>query len=49
MEFWRNWIENTKISVAGNVSHNICSEGHFTTIGRFPYWSPLVTGDCVGL
>jgi len=41
IELWRNWLENTKDSVARIIFHNICSDGHFTTIGRFPYWSPL--------
>ena len=44
-EFWRNWIEDTKVSVARNVSHNICSHGHFSTsIGRpFPQLRTVIT------
>ena len=42
IEFWRNWIENTKVSVARNMSRSIYSDGHFsTTIGRLPCWSAL--------
>jgi len=42
IEFWRNWIKNTKVSVARSMSLSICSDGHFfTTIGRLPYWIAL--------
>ena len=38
---------NTKVSVARNMCHSICSDGHFSTIiGRHPYWSALGSFTC---